>query len=172
LGKINGTNNPLEMNALLATNGGTLGTIGRTSITASSTHSHQQVTKLRAPEIPLASVRFLQELGEGSFGKVYKGEILSPDGKSVTPVAIKSLKPDASQKVVADFRREADLMVDLHHPNIVCLLGIASKSPGSTQLQAMFFEYMTQVRLTQPDIFKQSSTAINLLFNREICTNF
>ena len=35
----------------------------------------QQKTKARAMELPLSSIRFLQELGEGAFGKVYKGEL-------------------------------------------------------------------------------------------------
>lgn len=28
------------------------------------------------PEIPLSSIRFLEELGEGQFGKVWKGELM------------------------------------------------------------------------------------------------
>lgn len=49
---------------------------------------------LRVPEVPLNTIRFLQELGEGAFGKVYCGELLSllGNGNTGTPVAIKTLK--------------------------------------------------------------------------------
>ena len=83
----------------------------------------------------------------GSFpfsGKVFKGEILGPDGKTLSPVAVKTLKADATPKVSADFRREADLMVALKHPNIVCLVGVCPKANGSNHLAAMLFEHMTQ----------------------------
>ena len=42
-----------------------------------------------------------------------------------TLVAIKTLKPGANQKTLNDFRREAELMSELRHPNIVCLLGVS-----------------------------------------------
>ena len=39
-------------------------------------------------------------------------------------VAIKTLKPGANQKTRSDFVRESELMTDLRHPNIVCLIGV------------------------------------------------
>ncbi|XP_046400013.1 tyrosine-protein kinase transmembrane receptor Ror [Ischnura elegans] len=94
----------------------------------------------RAREYPLSSVRFLQELGEGAFGKVYKGEVWSSDVESPLPVAVKALKENASPKTVADFRREVELMSELRHPNVVCLVGVVSR--GDTL--CMLFEYMAQ----------------------------
>ena len=84
----------------------------------------QQKMKTRAMEIPLASIRFIQELGEGAFGKVYKGELSGYVGGVTTLVAIKTLKPGANQKTRTDFVRESELMTDLRHPNIVCLIGV------------------------------------------------
>nr|CAD7406427.1 unnamed protein product [Timema cristinae] len=80
---------------------------------------------LRAREFPLASVRYLQELGEGAFGKVYKGQVTMTEGPLM--VAVKALKENATPKTQADFRREVELMTDLRHPNIVCLLGVVMK---------------------------------------------
>ena len=98
----------------------------------------QQPTRPRAREFPLSAIRFLQELGEGAFGKVYKGELMGviPTGPAL--VAIKTLKPGANQKTRNDFQREADLMTDLRHPNIVCLLGVSF----SDDPQCMLFEHM------------------------------
>ena len=85
----------------------------------------QQKSKARAMELPLSSIRFLQELGEGAFGKVYKGELtgFGPTGLA-SLVAIKTLKPGAATKTRQDFVRESELMTDLRHPNIVCLVGV------------------------------------------------
>lgn len=76
-------------------------------------------------------------------GKVYKGELqgMSPDGSSVL-VAIKTLKENATAKTRQDFHREVELMTDLRHPNIVCLLGVVMKE----EPMCMLFEHMSQVR--------------------------
>lgn len=94
----------------------------------------------RVPEVPLNSIRFLQELGEGAFGKVYCGELNLHSNGNVTPVAIKTLKENAALKTQHDFQREAELMSDLHHPNIVCLLGVCMRE----EPMCMLFEYMSQ----------------------------
>ncbi|XP_022250578.1 inactive tyrosine-protein kinase transmembrane receptor ROR1-like [Limulus polyphemus] len=96
--------------------------------------------KVRATEYPLSAIHFLQELGEGAFGKVYHGEVIGAHGKGNIPVAIKTLKENASLKTRQDFQREADLMSDLHHPNIVCLLGACTREEPS----CMLFEFMSQ----------------------------
>ncbi|KAK6180051.1 hypothetical protein SNE40_012270 [Patella caerulea] len=97
-------------------------------------------TTTRAREFPMGNVRFLQELGEGAFGKVYKGELMGLYGdNTMTKVAIKTLKENAAAKVQNDFRREVDLMSEMRHPNIVCLLGVSMKQDP----MCMLFEYMT-----------------------------
>lgn len=86
----------------------------------------------------MTSIRFLQELGEGAFGKVYKGELNGFVGGCTTLVAIKTLKPGANQKTRTDFVRESELMTDLRHPNIVCLIGVSM----SEEPHCMVFEHM------------------------------
>jgi receptor tyrosine kinase-like orphan receptor 1 len=88
-------------------------------------------TRLR--DYPLPSLKFIEELGEGAFGKVYKGQFMGTN-----LVAIKTLKAGATQKVRNDFRREAELMTDLKHPNIVCLIGVSFQEDP----QCMIFEHM------------------------------
>lgn len=65
-------------------------------------------------------------LGEGAFGKVYKGELTQKNGEKVI-VAVKALKENASPKTQTDFRREIELISDLKHDNIVCILGVVLK---------------------------------------------
>lgn len=93
----------------------------------------------RATEYSISSIRFLEELGEGAFGKVYRGELVMPQG-AVIPIAIKTLKEDATSKTRNDFQREADLMTDLQHPNIVCLLGVCFRD----EPLSMLFEFMSE----------------------------
>lgn len=79
-----------------------------------------------------------------TIGKVYKGEVnTGVAGEAPLLVAIKALKENATPKTQADFRREVELMTDLRHPNIVCLLGVVMKG----EPLCMLFEYMTQVCL-------------------------
>lgn len=90
-------------------------------------------------EYPMSAIRFLQELGEGAFGKVYRGELLMGNGGPlVVPIAIKTLKENSTIKTKTDFRREADLMAELQHPNIVCLMGVCF----AEEPMCMLFEYM------------------------------
>lgn len=84
-------------------------------------------------------VAFVEELGEGAFGKVYKGELKMKTGKIF--VAVKSLKENASAKTQADFQREIELISELKHPNIICLLGIVVKQ----EPMCMLFEFMSEV---------------------------
>ena len=94
---------------------------------------------IRAREFPMANIRFVQELGEGTFGKVYKGELAGYHGEGImSQVAIKTLNDNATAKVQNDFRREVDLMTDLKHPNIVCMVGVCMKE----RPLCMLFEYM------------------------------
>ena len=98
---------------------------------------------IRATQYGLNSIRFLEELGEGAFGKVYRGELVMPQG--AVQVAIKTLKEDATTKTRNDFQREADLMTDLRHPNIVCLLGVCF----SDEPHCLLFEFMSHGDLHQ-----------------------
>lgn len=116
-------------------------------------------TQVRAAEFPLSSIKFIEELGEGAFGKVYRGAIIGYDWLATQqpaifsnrymngtpagaagelPVAVKTLKENASQKVQQDFQREAELMADLQHPNIVCLVGVVTRQ----EPMCLLFEYM------------------------------
>ncbi|XP_009604175.1 U-box domain-containing protein 34-like isoform X1 [Nicotiana tomentosiformis] len=87
--------------------------------------------RLTREEIEVATDFFSESkmIGEGGYGKVYKGNL------DHTPVAIKILHPDASQKK-EEFLREVEVLSQLHHPNIVLLLG-ASPENG-----CLVYEYM------------------------------
>jgi receptor tyrosine kinase-like orphan receptor 1 len=93
---------------------------------------------MKIPQYGLQDVKFVEELGEGAFGKVYKGELFMKNGDKMF-VAVKALKENASPKTQQDFRREIELISDLKHNNIVCILGVVLKE----EPLCMLFEYMS-----------------------------
>lgn len=123
-----GPSSPMEMNTLLPTH----------NPTQRSSHSSNKNNFQAVPQYTYKEVRFLDELGEGAFGKVYKGELKTKMGKIF--VAVKSLKENASAKTQADFQREIELISELKHPNVICLLGIVVKQ----EPMCMLFEYMSE----------------------------
>ncbi|XP_025109242.1 epidermal growth factor receptor-like isoform X2 [Pomacea canaliculata] len=63
-----------------------------------------------------------QQLGNGQFGQVKKGFVRMRGTK--IPVAIKSLKENASEKDKRDFLNELTILKQVgKHPNVVCLVG-------------------------------------------------
>ncbi|XP_032162220.1 tyrosine-protein kinase transmembrane receptor ROR2 isoform X1 [Mustela erminea] len=97
-----------------------------------------QHKQAKLKEISLSSVRFMEELGEDRFGKVYKGHLFGPaPGEQSQAVAIKTLKDKADGPLREEFRHEALLRARLQHANIVCLLGVVTKD----QPLSMVFSY-------------------------------
>ncbi|KAK9715168.1 hypothetical protein RND81_06G147400 [Saponaria officinalis] len=83
-------------------------------------------------------------LGEGGFGFVFKGWIEengtapAKPGTGVT-VAVKSLKPDALQGH-REWVAEVDFLGQLHHPNLVKLIGYCSED----EQRLLVYEFMTR----------------------------
>ncbi|GLV38614.1 Ror [Carabus blaptoides fortunei] len=95
------------------------------------------------PTVPLLrgeTLRFLQEIGEGCFGKVFKGELRRDGSDHVEIVAIKVLKESASREAEEDFMREVDIMSAFRHANILSLIGVVLRESGMSPM--MVFEYM------------------------------
>lgn len=84
-------------------------------------------------------ISFIQSLGEGAFGRVFLGTVdyLSPD-EPTTLVAVKTLKDAASEEARVDFEREAELLTNLQHANIVRFYGVSTDGDPVMIL----FEYM------------------------------
>ncbi|XP_024993772.1 probable serine/threonine-protein kinase drkD [Cynara cardunculus var. scolymus] len=80
-----------------------------------------------------ADLEELRELGCGTFGTVYHGKWRGTD------VAIKRIregcfsgKPSEQDRLTKDFWREAQILSQLHHPNVVALYGVVRDGPGGT----------------------------------------
>ncbi|KAM0733100.1 Tyrosine-protein kinase transmembrane receptor Ror [Formica fusca] len=84
------------------------------------------------------SLTFLHDIGEGCFGKVFKGEWHNGDTKEI--VAIKVLKDTATPETEQDFMREVDIMSTFSHTNILSLKGMVLRDAANNPW--MVFEYM------------------------------
>ncbi|KAL9406967.1 hypothetical protein Peur_003939 [Populus x canadensis] len=91
--------------------------------------------------IKYADIEEVQELGSGTFGTVYYGKWRGSD------VAIKRIKRSCfsgnsseQERLTRDFWREARILSDLHHPNVLAFYGVVPDGPGGTM--ATVTEYM------------------------------
>ncbi|KAI6681726.1 hypothetical protein NL676_035607 [Syzygium grande] len=98
--------------------------------------------------IKTTDVECIKELGSGTYGTVYYGKWRGSD------VAIKRLKSCCftdgaarEDRLVADFWKEAHLLGQLHHPNIVAFYGVVSDGPVTSL--ATVTEYMVNGSLKQ-----------------------
>ncbi|KAG2713938.1 hypothetical protein I3760_03G002600 [Carya illinoinensis] len=103
-------------------------------------------TELRGPvnykfkDLKSATNNFSEKnkLGEGGFGDVYKGTL-----KNGKIVAVKKLDIGKSLRAKADFESEVKLISNVHHRNLIRLLGCCSKGPE----QLLVYEYMANSSL-------------------------
>ncbi|XP_069138190.1 BDNF/NT-3 growth factors receptor-like [Argopecten irradians] len=87
----------------------------------------------------LDNLTFLHELGEGAFGRVFLGTCLNLTADAeVTTVAIKTLKDTSVEDCKVNFDREAELLTNILHENIVMFYGVCCERDNFM----MIFEYM------------------------------
>ncbi|XVE54377.1 hypothetical protein DITRI_Ditri03aG0075800 [Diplodiscus trichospermus] len=98
--------------------------------------------------IKSSDLEYIKELGAGAYGTVFYGKWRGSD------VAIKRLKAACfsegsaeEERLVADFWREAHILGQLHHPNIVALYGVVTDGPLTSL--ATVTEYMVNGSLKQ-----------------------
>lgn len=102
--------------------------------------------KLEKLEYPRNDIIYIKDLGQGAFGRVFQGKAprLIP-GEEFTLVAVKMLKDEASQDMQSDFEREACLLAEFDHPNIVKLLGVCAIG----RPMCLLFEFMARGDLNE-----------------------
>ncbi|XP_033737109.1 muscle, skeletal receptor tyrosine protein kinase-like isoform X2 [Pecten maximus] len=121
--------------------------------------------KLEGLEYPRNDIVYIKDIGQGAFGRVFKAKApnLSKDGDD-SIIAVKMLKDDASDDLLQDFSREASLMAEFKHPNIVKLLGVCAIGKP----MCLLFEYMTKwdlneyLRRSSPEHYIVMRPAVNV----------
>lgn len=130
-------------------------TIDLNKLQANSSYHHtgaQLNPILEKLEYPRNNIIYVKDLGQGAFGRVFQarapGLIAEED---FTLVAVKMLKDEASPDLQVDFEREACLLAEFEHPNIVKLLGVCAIG----RPMCLLFEFMARGDLNE---FLRSST--------------
>ncbi|KAF8031032.1 hypothetical protein BT93_D0269 [Corymbia citriodora subsp. variegata] len=90
-------------------------------------------------EISRITGNFGRVIGEGGFGKVYLGTL-----DNGTTVAVKMLS-ESSKQGYKEFQAEAQLLMILHHRNLVSLFGYCNESKH----MALIYEYMANGNLRE-----------------------
>eukprot|EP00850_Spirogloea_muscicola_P023050 SM000325S12643 [mRNA] locus=s325:81290:87287:+ [translate_table: standard] len=79
---------------------------------------------IREVEIPWEDITLGERVGQGSYGKVYRGDWQGSD------VAVKVfLEQDIQQEALQEFKAEVAIMRRLRHPNVVLFMGCVTKPP-------------------------------------------
>ena len=83
--------------------------------------------KLEALEYPRNKIIFIRDIGCGAFGRVFMAKVpgLVPS-EEYTMAAVKVLREEATDDMLNDFEREATLMAEFDHSNVVKLLGVCA----------------------------------------------
>uniref|UniRef100_A0A0R0HU11 Protein kinase domain-containing protein n=1 Tax=Glycine max TaxID=3847 RepID=A0A0R0HU11_SOYBN len=97
-------------------------------------------TKFKYSDLKAATKNFSEKnkLGEGGFGAVYKGTM-----KNGKVVAVKKLISGNSSNIDDEFESEVTLISNVHHRNLVRLLGCCNKG----QERILVYEYMANASL-------------------------
>ncbi len=97
--------------------------------------------KLEQLEYPRNDIIYIRDVGQGAFGRVFQGKAPGlVTGEEFTMVAVKMLKEEATDDLIKDFEREAGLLAEFDHPNIVKLLGVCAIGKP----MCLLFEFMAK----------------------------
>ncbi|CAO2198681.1 unnamed protein product [Urochloa humidicola] len=115
------------------------------------TYDKSKPTRYSFSEVRKMARRFKEKVGQGGFGSVYKGQL--PNG---VPVAVKMLENSTGEG--EEFINEVATIGQIHHANIVRLLGFCSEGTR----RALIYEFMPNESLERY-IFLHDSNSQQLL---------
>ncbi|PUZ57747.1 hypothetical protein GQ55_5G454500 [Panicum hallii var. hallii] len=116
------------------------------------TYDTSKPTRYTFSEVKKIARRFKEKVGQGGFGSVYKGQL--PNG---VPVAVKML--ENSRGKGEDFINEVATIGQIHHANIVRLLGFCSEGTR----RALIYEFMPNESLERYIFLHDSRISQELL---------
>ena len=95
----------------------------------------------KLPTYPRDNLTYICDLGQGNFGVVVRAEATGIiPGKDKSTVAVKVLKEGSGAQMKEEFFREATLMNNFNHPNILQLLGVCCEH----EPYCMILEHMAE----------------------------
>ncbi|XP_073129749.1 U-box domain-containing protein 35-like [Henckelia pumila] len=118
----------------------------KTKVVTSMAHADYRYRRYTIEDIETATEYFSQsrKIGEGGYGPVFKCYL------DHTPVAVKVLRPDATQGR-SQFNQEVEILCCIRHPNMVLLLG------ACPEYGCLVYEYMHNGSL-EDRLFRRGNT--------------
>ncbi|CAO2185355.1 unnamed protein product [Urochloa humidicola] len=111
------------------------------------TYGTTKPTRYTFSEVKKIARRFKEKVGQGGFGSVYKGQLTNG-----VPVAVKLLENSTGEG--EDFINEVATIGQIHHANIVRLLGFCSEGTR----RALIYEFMPNESLERYIFLHDSNT--------------
>ncbi|ODM96758.1 Discoidin domain-containing receptor 2 [Orchesella cincta] len=129
---------------------------------------HLRFRELGLPEISRHRLNILRNLGEGTFGTVFVGELEKCGPADRRLVVVKRMLRNASEKDKLDFIEEIRLLSALKDPNVTQVLGVSSEEdPCSVILEFLelgdLCQFLRQKDTTHPTYTEKLSLG-DLLF--------
>uniref|UniRef100_A0A0K2T6A4 receptor protein-tyrosine kinase n=1 Tax=Lepeophtheirus salmonis TaxID=72036 RepID=A0A0K2T6A4_LEPSM len=116
--------------------------------------------RLEKLEYPRNDIIYIRDVGQGAFGRVFQGKAPGlKKGEEFTMVAVKMLKEEATDDLLRDFEKEAILLSEFDHPNIVRLYGVCAIGKP----MCLLFEYMAKGDLNS---YLRSNTPDNYIVRK------
>ncbi|RCV28501.1 hypothetical protein SETIT_5G409100v2 [Setaria italica] len=112
-------------------------------------HGDGSLISFKYRDLQFITRNFSERLGAGSFGSVFKGVL-----PNATIVAVKKL--EGFHQGDKQFRAEVSTIGNIHHMNLIRLLGFCSKGP----MRLLVYEYMPSGSLDK-HLFGSSSTTLS-----------
>ena len=100
-------------------------------------------------------IELKQEIGEGCFGKVFRGSLRRPDPARQfddEAVAVKVLKAAAGPAAQEDLLQEAEIMASFSHPNILSLKGIVINGKDASLIIRLKCSHDRKLRSAKYDV--------------------
>ena len=107
-----------------------------------------------ALEVSAGSIEVRELLGEGAFGEVHKGVVVTVGGKRVS-AAIKTIKGDSTAEMRRKFEDEARLFAMLKHANVVSCVALCLKA-ASPMIALELMQCDLETYLLQPNKYTVS----------------
>lgn len=100
---------------------------------------YQSVQSAGTPLVPVVGkpvvrremVRFIKDLGEGEFGKLYGGEVVEKvdNLQTIRPIVAKVLRRRTSAICRESFLRHAEIWSKFSHSNVITIIGVCDDAP-------------------------------------------
>ncbi|XP_068728171.1 inactive tyrosine-protein kinase transmembrane receptor ROR1-like isoform X3 [Montipora capricornis] len=126
-------------------------------------------------EMRYETVRFVKDLGEGEFGKLYMGEVVEKaDGVQVArPIVAKVLRKSSSSSYRDSFLNQAETWSNFSHPNVMAVIGVCYNGPPTCILYecveyGTLYDYLVENSPAQSPVDEDDDDPGHLTYHEQL----